>query len=244
MNDVGGSPFHAVLGNTFAPTDRMTAAQVTDDVRTYESLIAMARRMVPSLARYGVIILPDDLGDAVHEFWIWISAEGSFENVASESEAVSYRKALLRFTVRMWRQQRRFVQLFDAYGQTSNEETRRVDAFMKAQMYEVIHQHLGEPRNRLILRFLEEGPRCERLLSREFSMTRCRVRGEILNAVGIIIVHLADLAAWEEPDRQVAHEIWGKNHSPTEAAMQLRMPLAAIREAHRRNLLHLRNLVL
>lgn len=227
------------------------AMEAEGNTKRYESLVTIARKMAPWLARYGIVVMPDDLSDAVHEFWI--SSDGmSAEHIRFEAgEMTAYcRKALFRFTVRMWRQQRRFTQLFEGEGQNFmalvnvDEEEQLLNAHLKNRLQEVMNEQLGASRMHLILRFFEEGPRCERLLSREFSMTRYRVREEILNSVGIVVAHLTDLSACRDPDRQVALEIWRQNLSFSEAAMRLNLPLASVRQAHRRNLSSMRKLIL
>jgi len=216
----------------------------------YELLIALARRMAPGLARCGILILPDDLGDAVHEFWLSSKIrENPHLQAESPELAVYWRKALLRFALKVWRRKQRFVQLFDTEGfglrEPSGEEEKRVlAAQMRIRLQDVMAHELESSQTRLLLRFFEEGPRCERLLAREFSMTRYRVREEILNGVGTVLVHLSDLTDWQDPDRRVASEIWRCSHSLSETAMHLDLPLAVVREAHRRNLTYLRKLIL
>jgi hypothetical protein len=219
------------------------AMEVDERAKRYDLLLAIARKMAGTLSRYGMPVLPDELGDAVHEFWITTDAAPG----ESEASDAYCRRALYSFTARMWRRKRRFVQLFELEAGPLDgltEEDRLLNDHLKYRIREIMDRQLAEPRTRLILRFFEEGPRCERLLSREFSMTRYRVREEILNGVGVVLVHLADLSAWSEPDRRVAAEIWGRSLSLTEAAMTLSLPLATVREAHRRNLTQLKKLIL
>jgi DNA-directed RNA polymerase specialized sigma24 family protein len=210
----------------------------------YQRLRPVLRKALAYLTGEGFVAQPADGEDLIHDFFVlrWNDLQAGYDPARGGLEGYIF-VAFVRFArpriVRLHSWQNCMRDL-EALGialheplLASAEEDEAIESPDKAGVQQAIHS-LPASERQLLLRYIELGPRSERLLAAENDQTRYRIRERLVEALGRVAVTAQQHPRLPGDDWRVACALWRDGRTPRAAAAYLGCSTEEIQESRQR----------
>jgi len=193
----------------------------------YQRLRPVLYGALAHLARVGFAVQPADAEDLMQDFFLreWNTLHSRYDPAQGELENFVF-VAFVRFArtwiIRQHSWHEHFQELEFAHTlcepRAATDPPEPSSASDVAARQAVLSLLESEP---MLRRYLEAGPRCERLLARDHGLTRHQVRERLIEALGRVAVAARAHPRLSPEDWRVASALWQEGQTPRSAAASL-----------------------
>lgn len=218
------------------------ASALLDMETAYSELRPLFFAALGKLARQGFVVPPTDSLDLIHDFFAdeWRGLKKNFDPSRGSYKAYAYGAFVQFVRPRIIRMQR--IQNF----RVTPEEVDRIGEIGAVEPdWETSHDRelviraiseLPDLESRILHDYLHSDRPSERMLARQFSISRYRLRDMLIDALGRLVVSLDKPDRMPERDWLVARALWKEELSTEEAARHLGITEPQVRLANARNI--------
>jgi RNA polymerase sigma factor (sigma-70 family) len=216
---------------------------VLDMEVAYKELRPLFLDALAKLARQGFVVSPWDGLDLIHDFFIeaWDGINSRYDPSKGSFSAYVY-GAFVHFTrpriVRLQRLQSSLVepeQLDLLHVREDEGDEQYVPPEDSKQIVREAISHLPPREREILSRYLYSRPHAERMLAKNFSLSRYGLRQALVDALGRVVVRLDKPERMAERDWKVALALWRDKRTVEQAAAYLGLTTHQVREANSRN---------
>jgi RNA polymerase sigma factor (sigma-70 family) len=204
----------------------------------YPRLRALFFAALGKLARNGFVVSPDDGMDLIHDFFAeaWAGLEKHFDSSKGSFESYAY-GAFVRFArpriVRLKRWQNSLIgaEELESFPSDAGVEMEGADQDRVRQAL----AKLPEGEREILRRYVYSEYSSERVFAKELGISRYRLRGILIDALGRLAVSFDRPSEIAEQDWKVAGALWRDCRTIQEASAVLEMTPQQVRSAYSRN---------